>query len=128
MLRAVLKKGRIHLVEPLPPEWREGTEVRIEKSSTAINGNAGESTDQWMDEVEALAAKTPAGEDDKLVAAVRQVRQEAPRWLVVARSPDRATCPDRRSPVRRGETFGQSPGTVRRPCHNKKKLARKGKR
>src|SRR5216683_226489 len=29
--------------------------------------------------------------------------------LVVARSPDRATCPDRRSPVRRGETFGQSP-------------------
>jgi hypothetical protein len=77
MLRAVLKKGVIHLVEPLPPEWREGTELRVEKYSAITNGSARQSTDQWMDEVEALAAKTPAGEDDKLVAAVRQVRHEA---------------------------------------------------
>jgi hypothetical protein len=67
----------IHLVEPLPPEWREGTALSVEKYSAIANGSAGQSTDQWMDEVEALAAKTPAGEDDKLVAAVRQVRQEA---------------------------------------------------
>src|SRR5260221_14100703 len=30
--------------------------------------------------------------------------------LVMAHPPDRPTFPDRRSPVRRGETFGQSPG------------------
>jgi hypothetical protein len=30
-----------------------------------------------MDEVEALAARIPAGEDDKLLAAVTQIREQA---------------------------------------------------
>src|SRR5262249_25855637 len=41
---------------------------------------------------------------------------------VVARSPDRATCKDPRSPsCRYGlETFGRASDTVRRPCHNER--------
>jgi len=77
MPRAVLKKSVIHLVEPLPPEWREGTELHVEKTSAGASGSAGQSTDEWMDDVEALAAKTPDGEDDKLQAAVTRLRQEA---------------------------------------------------
>jgi hypothetical protein len=77
MPRAVLKKGAIHLVEPLPPEWRDGTELRVEKPSEDANGSTAQTADQWMDEVEALAAKTPRREDGKLVAAIGQLRQEA---------------------------------------------------
>ena len=77
MPRAVLKNGVIYPVEPLPPEWRDGTELQVERSSEGVNGTAGESTDRWMDEVEALAARIPAGEDDKLLAAITQIRQEA---------------------------------------------------
>ena len=42
---------------------------------------------------------------------------------VVARSPDRATAPDRRSPfsAQRRPAVGRS-GTVRRPCHNKREV------
>jgi hypothetical protein len=77
MPRATLKKGVIQLIDPLPPEWGEGTELRVEKSGKRANGNVMQSTDQWMDEVERLAAKIPAGEDDNLVAAVAKLRQEA---------------------------------------------------
>src|SRR5262245_30162832 len=54
------------------------------------------------------------------------------RRRVVARSPDRATGPDRRSPTpRRGEaskteTCGRPSGTVRRPCHNTSVVAAPG--
>jgi hypothetical protein len=58
-------------------EWKEGTELRIERSRSRANGRAGRSSDEWMDKVEALAAKIHAGEDDHLAAAIRQVREEA---------------------------------------------------
>jgi hypothetical protein len=77
MPRAILKKGRVYLIEPLPPEWSAGMELRVEKSLLKANGRAGRSSDEWMDEVEALAAKIPAGQDDSLAAAIKQVRQEA---------------------------------------------------
>jgi uncharacterized protein YegJ (DUF2314 family) len=77
MPRAVLKKGVNHLVEPLPPEWREGTELRVERTPVGANGSAGRSTDERMDEVQALAGKPSAGEDDKLQAVVARIRQEA---------------------------------------------------
>jgi hypothetical protein len=77
MPRAVLKKGRIHPVEPLPPDWQDGVELRIEKSSAASERRAGRSTDEWMDGVERLAAKIPGKEDEELEAAIRKIRQQA---------------------------------------------------
>jgi hypothetical protein len=77
MPRAVLRKGAICLVEPVPPDWRDGTELRVEKSSDNGNGATAPSTDQWMDEVEAQAARIPAGEDDKLADAIAEIRQQA---------------------------------------------------
>jgi hypothetical protein len=74
MPRAVLKNGVIRLVEPLPPEWRDGTELQVERSSEGVNVTVEESTDRWMDEVEALAARIPAGDDEKLVAAIAFIR------------------------------------------------------
>jgi hypothetical protein len=77
MRRAVLKKGTIRLVEPLPRDWQEGTELVVEKAPEADDGSAGQATDQWMDEVEALAAKTTAADHDKLQAAINEVRKQA---------------------------------------------------
>jgi hypothetical protein len=79
MPRAVLKNGVVYPIEPLPPGWGDGTELQLEKSPPGANGSSGQSTDQWMDEVEALASKIPTGEDDKLAAAVRQLRRQAKR-------------------------------------------------
>jgi hypothetical protein len=73
MPRAVLKNGVIYPIEPLPEDWQDGLELRVEKST----GEKGKSTNQWMNEVEASAAKIPRGEDDKLVAAIADLRRQA---------------------------------------------------
>jgi hypothetical protein len=77
MPRAVLRNGVICSVEPLPVDWQDGTELQVERSSAGAQSSTASSTDQWMDEVEALAAKIPAGQDDKLVSAIAQLRQQA---------------------------------------------------
>jgi hypothetical protein len=75
MPRAVLKQGVIHPIEPLPPDWPEGAEVVVERLRSTGNGR--QSTDQWMDEVESLAALIPPGEDEKLEEAIKQIRRQA---------------------------------------------------
>jgi hypothetical protein len=77
MPRALLKNGVICPIEPLPADWHEGTELTIEKYQPATNGSAISTTDQWMDEVEALAAKGSLAEDKKLTEAVAPIRHEA---------------------------------------------------
>jgi phosphoserine phosphatase len=64
------------MVEPLPAEWRDGTQLRVEPMSASPSGH-NRSADQWMDEVEALASRIPKSEDAKLIAAVKKIRQEA---------------------------------------------------
>lgn len=78
MPRAVLQKGVVYPVEPLPPEWRDGMEVTIESSpSSAASREAISTTDEWMDEVDALAAQLSPEADELLAIAIAQLRQDA---------------------------------------------------
>ena len=77
MPRALLKNGVIYPVDPLPADWRDGTELTVEKSRPADNGSPGHPTDQWMNEVESMASKIPAGEDKKLDSAIARLRKQA---------------------------------------------------
>ena len=55
MIRAVITRGAIVPCDPLPEDWQEGTEVAVERASGAVvSDNEKNSTDTWMDEVEAL--------------------------------------------------------------------------
>jgi hypothetical protein len=77
MPRAVLRKGLIQPLEPLPAEWEEGTELEVERASSNGTHAASESTDQWMDAVEALAARTDADSDAEFAEAIAAIRKEA---------------------------------------------------
>lgn len=76
MIKAIITKGVIVPRDPLPEDWREGTEVAIEKLSD--NGNSGphpHPTDVWMDEVESLARQGDPQDDKNLAAALDDVRR-----------------------------------------------------
>jgi hypothetical protein len=78
MPRAILKNGVILPLEPLPPDWEEGTELTVERQNVAdTNGVSPHGTDRWMDEVEALAAQVSAESDEELDQAIAQIRRQA---------------------------------------------------
>ncbi len=76
MIKAVVKNGVVVPRDPLPADWREGTEVEVEKSPTAAgSANGIHPTDAWMDEVEAIAAQGDPADDLRLEAAIQAVRR-----------------------------------------------------
>lgn len=85
MTRAVIKKGMIVPLEPLPSDWTEGTEVEVEKveyisyngSSPPSNGLNPKDADAWMDEVERLAQQIDPEDDLAFEQAIKEIRQEA---------------------------------------------------
>jgi hypothetical protein len=76
MPRAILKKGLIYPIEPLPADWQDGTGLAVEKLDDA-SGDLDKAANRWMDEVEALAAKIPDGEDEKLTSAIVEIRRQS---------------------------------------------------
>ncbi len=75
MPRAVLKNGVIYPVEPLPPDWSDGTELSVEKTAPPSE-NGKSRTDEWMDQVEASAALIDPADDERLMAAVAAFRAQ----------------------------------------------------
>ena len=78
MIKAVVKNGVVVPRIPLPQDWREGTEVNVEKSSTElIDTNDLQAADVWMDEVERCAAQQDPADDLRLQQAIDEERQLA---------------------------------------------------
>jgi hypothetical protein len=76
MIKAVVTNGVIVPRDPLPETWREGTEVTVEESAgdTAVEERI-HPTDVWMDEVEAMALQGDHADDERLDAALREIRR-----------------------------------------------------
>jgi hypothetical protein len=76
MIKAVITKGVIVPRDPLPEDWREGTEVAVEKfpGGTAVQENI-HPTDVWMDEVETIALQGDREDDQRLEAALQETRR-----------------------------------------------------
>jgi hypothetical protein len=75
MIKAVVTNGVIVPRDPLPETWREGTEVAVEKlAGDAAEENA-HPTDVWMDEIEAMALQGDRADDERLDAALREIRR-----------------------------------------------------
>ena len=75
-MKAVLKNGLIHPQEPLPEDWTEGTEVIVRRRKSAPTKRRKDRADQWMDAVEAAAAKGTVEDDRRLMEAIEKIRSQ----------------------------------------------------
>jgi hypothetical protein len=62
VIRAVVKNGVLHPLDPLPPEWTEGETVEL--TGDVERPDDPQVIDQWYQELEALIAQTPHDPED----------------------------------------------------------------
>lgn len=74
-MKAVLKNGMICPQEPLPNDWEDGTELRVEKTSNLTEKNA--DLDRWMAQVEESASDMDPEDEKILERSIREIRQQA---------------------------------------------------
>ncbi|MBI1830485.1 MAG: hypothetical protein HYR84_03430 [Planctomycetes bacterium] len=72
MLKAVLRKGVIVPLEPLPPEWEEGVALQIGKADAA-----GLDIDAWANSMNLLCADSPAEDEETMRRAIDEHRRQA---------------------------------------------------
>jgi hypothetical protein len=72
MLRAILQKGMIVPLEPLPPEWEDGAALEIAKADAPQVD-----IDQWAKSMNELCADSSAEDEEAMRRAIEEHRQEA---------------------------------------------------
>jgi hypothetical protein len=70
MPRAILRDGVIYPLEPLPSEWEDGREVWVEDAPA----ESPEAFDRWSQEMKDLCATGSPEDDDRLQAAIDELR------------------------------------------------------
>jgi hypothetical protein len=78
-IKAVVEQGIIRALEPLPPDWIEGRELRVE----AV-GDEGEleAPDTWSQEMDALTADLCAPEEwAQIEDTLREADEQAKAWV-----------------------------------------------
>ena len=75
MVKAVVSRGEIHPLEPLPADWQEGQPLRIEKADD------GEMTVEEIDRdfvvLASLCATSEPTNEEQLEKALHEARREA---------------------------------------------------
>ena len=74
MPKAVLKNGVVYPLEPLPPEWEDGRELRIE---SADDDDESKDLDEWYSELQALVAQNDPNECARVEQAIQTADAEA---------------------------------------------------
>jgi hypothetical protein len=74
MPKAVLRNGVICPLEPLPPEWADGRELRIEP---AFEDDEDRDLDAWYKELNALVAQNDPNELVRMERAIQFADEEA---------------------------------------------------
>jgi hypothetical protein len=72
MLKAVLRKGVIVPLDPVPPDWEEGASLEV-----ARTGAAPLDIDAWAKTMNQLCADSPADDEETMRRAVEEHRQQA---------------------------------------------------
>ena len=72
MLKAVLRNGVIVPLEPVPPEWEDGTALEIDKAE-----NAAFDIDAWAKSLNELCSDSTTEEEDLMRHGVADHRQQA---------------------------------------------------
>lgn len=74
MPKAVLKNGLICPLEPLPAEWADGRELRVE---AAANDDEEQDLDAWFHEFQALVAQNDPIDCARVEQAIRAADEQA---------------------------------------------------
>ena len=74
MIRAVVRNGTIHPIEPMPSEWVDGREVVVEDAESP---KLVEDIDRWYRELQADATAIEPADDLTLQEALSEVRRQA---------------------------------------------------
>ena len=69
MIRAVLKDGRIQPLDPIPEEWSDGKPLQVEEAEVT---DSADDLEEWIKEVEALAAEVDPKDIERIDAAVTE--------------------------------------------------------
>jgi hypothetical protein len=78
MIKAFVKNGVVVPRDPLPDDWREGTEVEVEKCTPESSERNGlHPADAWMDEVELCASQQDPEDDLRIQEAIDEERRIA---------------------------------------------------
>jgi hypothetical protein len=72
MLRAVLRKGTIVPLEPLPPKWEEGAALEVAKADVPQVD-----IDAWAKSMNELCADSSAEDEEAMRRAIEEHRQQA---------------------------------------------------
>jgi hypothetical protein len=80
MTKAVLKKGKICPIEPLPADWTEGTELHIEKAPRRKKASKGIDIDEWKKKVDAAAAKIDPEDFARMMRTINEHRAQAKEY------------------------------------------------
>ena len=72
MLKAILQKEVIVPLEPLPPEWEEGTTLEVAKVDAPPLD-----IDAWANSMNQLCADSAADDEDAMRRAIAEHRQQA---------------------------------------------------
>jgi hypothetical protein len=70
MLKAVVQNGSIVPLEPLPADWRNGTELSVEQAQD--ESATPDEIDRWFEELERLCANADPEDAARIDAAVRE--------------------------------------------------------
>ncbi|HZW34264.1 MAG TPA: hypothetical protein VFF52_26310 [Isosphaeraceae bacterium] len=78
-IKAVIDQGTIRPLEPLPPDWVDGQELRIE---VAAHEDEREAPDTWAQEMDALTANLYTPEEwAQIEETLREADQQAKAWV-----------------------------------------------
>ena len=94
-IKGVLRNGVIEPTEPIPPGWDDGREVIIEDSDS---GDDASQIANWAREMNAIAERVPAEDDERLSKAIAEIEQESK--AAVRRECDSRTTHTRRFALR----------------------------
>ncbi len=74
MVKAILHKGAIQPLSPLPENWAEGQELVVEEVVAPVER---EDWDNWSREVDELASRVASEDFERLEAALAEADQRA---------------------------------------------------
>lgn len=74
MIRAIIQKGQIRLLDPLPVEWTEGRQVIVEDAETTSSDDL----EGWYRELQELGpARYEPGEWERVQAILTEADEQA---------------------------------------------------
>jgi hypothetical protein len=79
MVKAVVSRGEIRPLEPLPADWQEGQPLRVEKVDQ--DEMTAEEIDRDFAVLEGMCAASEPGDEHPLEQALLEARREAKDWV-----------------------------------------------